>query len=96
MSACPDLRNYLNTTFGGQCVAEVSIESKKNLMQYTGPENIAFLKITASDLRSLPRIRGAFERGEIAFRDLFVTGETCVSFDNIAYTLRFMIDHNVR
>ena len=54
------------------------------------------MKITASDLRSLPRIRGAFERGEIAFRDLFVTGETCVSFDNIAYTLRFMIDHNVR
>ena len=82
MSACPDLRNYLNTTFGGQCVADVSLESKKNLMQYTGPENIAFLKITASDLRSLPRIRGAFERGEIAFRDLFVTGETCA----VSYT----------
>ena len=94
-STCADLKNSVNASFGMNVVADVALESKKNLMQYTGPESIAFLKITVSDLRSLPRVRGAFERGEISFRDLFVAGEPNVSFDNVAYTLRFMIDHQV-
>jgi len=37
----------------------------------------------------------SFERGEIGFRDLFVSGEPSESFDNVAYTLRFMIDLNI-
>jgi DNA polymerase delta subunit 1 len=41
-------------------------------------------------------VRGAFERGEVNFRELF-TGEAVMTFEsNIAYTLRFMIDHHVR
>lgn len=92
---CGDFKNYLNTTFGAGSVSDISLESKKNLMQYTGAENIAFIKITISDLRHLARIRGSFERGEIGFRDLFVSGEPSVSFDNVAYTLRFMIDLNI-
>ncbi|PKI84340.1 Pol3p [Malassezia vespertilionis] len=93
--ACIDFKNYLNTTFGGEAVTDVSLESKKNLLQYTGPENVAFIKVTISDLRTLPRVRGAFERGELSFRDLFVVGEPSVSFDNVAYSLRFMIDHAI-
>ncbi|WFD45326.1 DNA-directed DNA polymerase [Malassezia psittaci] len=58
-------------------------------MQYTGPEDIAFIKITVSEL---PR---SFERGEIRFRDLFVPGDSMVSFDHVQYTLRFMIDHDI-
>lgn len=38
----------------------------------------------------------SFERGELGFRDLFVPGDAQVSFDNVAYTMRFMIDHEVR
>ena len=86
-STCADLKNSVNASFGMNVVADVALESKKNLMQYTGPESIAFLKITVSDLRSLPRVRGAFERGEISFRDLFVAGEPNVSFDNVALSL---------
>lgn len=40
-------------------------------------------------------MRGAFERGEISFRALF-DGSSLMTFEsNIAYTLRFMIDHHV-
>ncbi|WFD23405.1 DNA-directed DNA polymerase [Malassezia equina] len=84
----PAIRMYGSTmtTFGAGTVSDISLESKKNLMQYTGPENNAFIKITVSDLRHFPRIRDT---------DLFVSGEPSVSFDNVAYTLRFMIDLNI-
>lgn len=64
---CADFKNYLNvrvaltqTTFGTNAVADVSLVSRKNLMQYTGPEAIAFVRITAADLRSFPRIRDTY------------------------------------
>ncbi|KAN0061513.1 DNA-directed DNA polymerase delta [Thecaphora frezii] len=94
-NTCKDFANHLNTLFGGRAVHKVEVVSKKSLMGYSGPENIAFIKITISDLRSLPRIRGSFERGEIGFRDLFTPGDASLTYENIAYTLRFMIDHKI-
>ena len=93
-STCSDLQSALNTSFGG-AVAGVELTHAKNLMNYTGSEDSKFLKIITADLRSLPRVRGALERGEFAFRDMFVPGEGRVTFGNVAYTLRFMIDHGV-
>lgn len=37
----------------------------------------------------------ALERGEISFREIFKAGEQNQSFENVAFTLRFMIDHKV-
>lgn len=52
-----------------------------------------FLKITIADLKAYPKVRNAFERGEVSFRNLF-DGKALTTYEsNIAYTLRFMIDH---
>ncbi len=91
-NTCNDFTNHLNVLFGGRAVHRSEVVSKKSLMGYAGQENVAFIKITISDLRSVPRIRGSFERGEIGFRDLFTPGDACLTYENIAYTLRFMID----
>ena len=91
-NTCRDFVNHLNTLFGSRAVHKAEVVSKKSLMNYSGPENVAFIKLTISDLRSLPRIRGSFERGEIGFRDLFTPGDASLTYENIAYTLRFMID----
>lgn len=61
-------------------------------MGYLGSEKLAFLKITMNDTRSLPRLRSLFERGEVSFRDLFTPGEENLTYENVAYPLRFMID----
>ncbi|WFD30639.1 DNA-directed DNA polymerase [Malassezia sp. CBS 17886] len=90
---CGDFKNYLNTAFGQHAVVAVSLESKKNLMQYTGADPVAFVRVTVADLRTLP-LR-ACERGELSFRDLFVAGDPLLIFDNIAYTLRFMVDMGI-
>lgn len=46
-------------------------------------------------MKSYPKVRGAFERGEILFRTLFENAAVITFESNIAYTLRFMIDHEV-
>lgn len=91
-NTCNDFTNHLNVLFGARSVHRSELVSKKSLMGYAGQENVAFIKLTISDLRSLPKIRGSFERAEVGFRDLFTPGDPCLTYENIAYTLRFMID----
>ncbi|KAK0527699.1 DNA-directed DNA polymerase delta [Tilletia horrida] len=111
---CRAFQNHLNTIFGQGSVQGVEMVMKKTLMGYFGPSDAAFLKITVSDLRTLPKIRDEYyaeqlvvpllffcaslrnlERGEVSFRELLKAGEQSQTFENIAFTLRFMIDHKI-
>ncbi|CAD6907570.1 unnamed protein product [Tilletia controversa] len=92
---CRAFGNHLNSSWGQGSVHEVVMVMKKTLMGYFGDSDAAFLKITVNDLRVLPKVRGAFERGEVSFRELLKTGDQSQTFENIAFTLRFMIDHKI-
>ncbi|KZT09911.1 uncharacterized protein LAESUDRAFT_673547 [Laetiporus sulphureus 93-53] len=85
---------YLNNAGNGGAVRSVEFVKRRSLWGYRGDDWVIFLKITVVDQRSLPRIRGIFERGECNFRDLF-PGSVNTYESNIAYTLRFMIDTKV-
>lgn len=61
---------------------------------YRGDEKVPFIKITCSDPKNLPKVKGAFERGQIDFNGLFPP-EIMTYESNIAYTLRFMVDTKV-
>ncbi|CAO1619422.1 unnamed protein product [Sympodiomycopsis kandeliae] len=98
---CNDFTNHLNSLFGSsstnavRAVEKTEMVAKKSLMEYRGDENVAFIKITCGEVRALARIRGSIERGEVGFRDLMSTGDSVTTYENIAYTLRFMIDHRI-
>lgn len=89
---CLEFQNKLNDLFGNKIVQSITLCSKKSLMNYSGQDDVAFLKIVISDPRQLPKVRGALERGEVVFRDLIKSGDNILTYENIAYTLRFMID----
>jgi DNA polymerase delta subunit 1 len=77
-------------------VAAVSLANKRSLWGYKGDSVSPFIKITVVDTKQYPKVRNAFERGEVQFKDFF-DGSSLLTFEsNIAYTLRFMIDHHVR
>lgn len=81
---------------GARPVSSITIANKRSLWGYKGDAVSPFIKITVADLKSYPKVRGAFERGEVSFRNYF-EGKAVMTFEsNIAYTLRFMIDHQVR
>ncbi|PLW20358.1 hypothetical protein PCASD_21942 [Puccinia coronata f. sp. avenae] len=94
-SDCRDLLTALNAalSLGIKPVHSVKVANKTSLWGYTGDSQSPFLKIVLTDFKHLGRVKNAFERGEINFRDMF---SACTTFEsNIAYTLRFMIDKKV-
>ncbi|GAA5977284.1 hypothetical protein JCM5350_002416 [Sporobolomyces pararoseus] len=94
---CTPLLEFLNTNHfnGTRPVRQVSLANKRSLWGYKGDAVSPFIKITAADTKVYTKIRGAFERGEVVFKDFF-DGSSLMTFEsNIAYTLRFMIDHSI-
>ncbi|EPQ56433.1 hypothetical protein GLOTRDRAFT_120926 [Gloeophyllum trabeum ATCC 11539] len=83
---------YLNNLTGGVRGAELA--RKRSLWGYKGDDWVMFIKLTIVDPKTLPKVRGVFERGECAFRDFF-SGPVSTYESNIVYTLRFMIDTKV-
>lgn len=89
------LKDYINNTLGQPgAVENLEMIKKRSLWGYRGDSKPLFLKITICDQRTLPKVRGLFERGELSFRDIFPEPVTTYE-SNIAYTLRFMIDTKV-
>lgn len=88
---------YLNASFGNNgksIVSAIDIHNRRSLWGYRGDEISPFIKITFVDQRSMTRVRGCFERGEIHFRDFF--DDAIQTYEsNISYDLRFMIDKKV-
>ncbi|KAK4054869.1 DNA-directed DNA polymerase delta [Microbotryomycetes sp. JL201] len=94
---CKPLMDHLNQTVfsGARPVHSIQVANKRSLWGYKGDSVSPFLKITVNDLKNYPKVRGAFERGEVSFRTLFDGSATMTFESNIAYTLRFMIDHAI-
>lgn len=90
------LQDHINNQLAHPgAVRSVSIVRKRNLWGYLGDDMQWFIKLTISEPRVLPKVRGLFERGELQFQDIFTAPITTYE-SNIAYTLRFMIDRKVR
>ena len=92
---CTPLKDYLNRMDSGGIVRAVEVQKKRSLWEYRGDDWIPFIKITVADQKSIPKIRGLFERAECRYNDLFKVEGTPTFESNIAYTLRFMIDTRV-
>lgn len=80
---------------GARPIKAVSIANKRSLWGYKGDAVSPFIKLTVVDTKQYPKVRNAFERGEVNYKEYF-DGSALMTFEsNIAYTLRFMIDHHV-
>ncbi|KAL0953498.1 hypothetical protein HGRIS_004725 [Hohenbuehelia grisea] len=88
------LRSDLNNLHDREVVKKIELVKKRSLMSYTGDSWVTFIKLTISDPKSLPKVRGSFEKGEIQCDGAFPAGYPTFE-SNIAYTLRFMIDTKV-
>ncbi|KJA15253.1 hypothetical protein HYPSUDRAFT_172822 [Hypholoma sublateritium FD-334 SS-4] len=88
-------REYLDSCLddGGKVIGTEKV-MKKSLWGYRGEDNVPFLKIILSEPRSVPKIRGMFDRGECNYQGLF-DGEIPTFESNMVFTLRFMIDTKV-
>jgi DNA polymerase delta subunit 1 len=68
---------------------------RESIWGYNGNQRTPFLKIVLHEAKMVPRVRSAFEDGEIQFGDLFQTPS--LTFEsNVVFELRFMIDTEVK
>lgn len=79
---------HMKTSFFG--VHSIEIAMKESIWGFNNNTKIPFFKVVTNNARDTTKLRGAFERGEVNFENLFPPNN--VSYDNINYLLRMMID----
>ena len=77
-----EFTNYLKATFDG--IERVEITSKESIWGYSNNIKTSFFKIFAKN--NISKIRSAFQNGQVHNID------PCITYDNINYLLRLMID----
>ncbi|AET40361.1 DNA-directed DNA polymerase delta POL3 Ecym_5625 [Eremothecium cymbalariae DBVPG len=84
------LKDYLNDKFDN-VVDSIEVVWKQSIWGYSGDEKLQFLKVLVPDPYGLNKVRTAFEKGYVNPNDTWFQGGT-TTYDNIAFTLRLMID----
>ncbi|ODV77775.1 uncharacterized protein CANTADRAFT_26837 [Suhomyces tanzawaensis NRRL Y-17324] len=77
---------YLKANFEG--ILDVEIKLKESIWGYNNNTKSPFFKIFCN--KSISRVRTGFERGDVRFENLFPPQN--VSYDNINFLLRLMVD----
>ncbi|KAI5452167.1 DNA-directed DNA polymerase delta [Naganishia albida] len=91
------LKDKLNSSIAtgmSAAVLHTALVKKKNLWGYRGDDDVVFIKITCPDQKAIPKVKGAFERGQVDWEG-FASKEILTFESNIAYTLRFMVDTRI-
>lgn len=80
---------YLNETFDNG-ISNIEVVPKQSIWGYSGDPKLPFWKIYVTYPNIVNKLRTAFERGHLNYKSWFSSGTT--TYDNVAYTLRLMID----
>ncbi|SPN98922.1 probable DNA-directed DNA polymerase III [Cephalotrichum gorgonifer] len=94
-SDCPAYAAYLNSQVASYTPAihSVSLVMRMNIYRYQGNVESPYLKITVNDPKHIAKVRSTIEEGQANWKGLWPgEGEGIMTFDNIQYVLRFMID----
>lgn len=89
-SEIDEFKKHLQNIYSGM-IEDIDIELKESIWEYHGNQQLPFFKIILTHPKFAGKLRTAFERGEIQFQELFNVNGT-VTFDNLQYLLRMMVD----
>jgi DNA polymerase delta subunit 1 len=77
-------------------INSVQMTMRENILRYQGNQKSPYLKITVSDPKMIARVRTMVQKGNANWKQLWPYRDGGIlTFDNIAYVLRFMIDTGV-
>lgn len=77
-------------------VQTAQIVMRENLYYFNGNQKSPYIKISVTDPKHISRLRGLIERGEANYKNMWPqTDRGFMTFDNIQYILRFMVDTGI-
>jgi DNA polymerase delta subunit 1 len=99
---CDTYRVYLESECQKQfnqhsaVIHSVQMTMRENILRYQGNQKSPYLKITVVDPKMINRVRTMVQDGHANWKQMWPTAKHGIlTFDNIAYVLRFMIDTKV-
>lgn len=72
------------------CIDSIAVVPRQSIWGYSGDTKLPFWKVYLKNPSMINKLRTGFERGNFTYSSWFSNGTT--TYDNIAYTLRLMID----
>jgi DNA polymerase delta subunit 1 len=96
---CEPFKAYLETQLASHVpmIYSVQMTMRENIYGFQGNEKKPYLKITVMDPKNIAKVRSTVTSGDANWKGMWRMGEKgIVTFDNIQYVLRFMIDCKVR
>ena len=96
---CDGFKAYLDNLFAQHqpTIASVQMVLRENLYGFQGNVKSPYLKVSVTDPKFIGRLRSIIEAGDANWRGMWRIGEAgLVTFDNLQYVLRFMVDTKVR
>ncbi|KAF2102393.1 catalytic subunit DNA polymeras-like protein delta [Rhizodiscina lignyota] len=97
-SDCNDFRNWLETRMGQHqpVIHSVRMVMRENLFGFQGNQKSPYLRVTVTDPKYIARVRAKIKDGEANYKGLWKGVEGGIlTFDNIQYVLRFMVDTKI-
>ncbi|PVG03060.1 putative DNA polymerase delta catalytic subunit [Serendipita vermifera] len=93
----PGFIAYINVKVEAEAILDMEIVKKKSLWGYRGDSDIAFLKLILSSPKLVPKVRTAFEKQQLDYKELFNRGgiPTPTFESNLLFVLRFMVDTKI-
>ncbi|TPX11063.1 uncharacterized protein E0L32_007924 [Thyridium curvatum] len=90
---CAGYKDYLNSKLPSlSCVYSTQLVLREDVYGFRGNQQGPYIKITLSDPKSLPKVRSLIERGDANFHGMWTLDGTVMTYDNIQYVVRFMVD----
>jgi len=96
---CPKFRAYLESQLAMHqpVIHSVILTMRENIYGFQGNTQNPYIKITVTDPKFINKVRTLIERGDANWKGMWKSGDgSIMTFDNIQYLLRFMVDCSVR
>lgn len=98
-SDCDNFKHHLESQLSQHepMIHDVQMVMRENLFGFQGNQQNPYLKITVIDPRNINSVRSLLENGGANYKGLLkgADNDGVLTFDNIQYILRFMIDTGV-
>lgn len=95
---CQPFKAYLETQLSQHQPAIYSCQLvlRENIYGFQGNQQSPYIKITVTDPKFVPRVRATIEKGDANWKGMWKVPEGGImTFDNLQYVLRFMVDCQV-
>lgn len=95
---CPKFRTYLESQIAmqQQAIHSVTLTMRESIYGFQGNTQNPYIKITVTDPKHINKVRSVIEQGNANWNKKWKSADgTIMTYDNLQYLLRFMVDNSI-